>query len=125
MRTRAAARVAWSSCALTGACWGLALSLRILGGAPLGPTRESSGAAGDALFAGLVVTTFVSVAILGALIAARTPQNVVGWLICGASVIIGYVVFAGGYAGYALHVAPGSPPGAATAVVAWLGACLG
>ena len=55
---------------------------------------------------------------IGALIAARQPQNAVGWLMCAYGVEGGLEQLVTEYGKYALLTAPGSLP--AGAVVAWL-----
>ena len=61
-------------------------------------------------------------ATVGALIASRHPENPIGWLFCGAALLVAIGFFAEEYARYALVTNPGSLPGGL--VMAWLAAWL-
>jgi hypothetical protein len=64
------------------------------------------------------VVSVVAFPTLGALIAARRPENRIGWMFCAIGVLYGLWLFTSQYAIYALLTEPGSVPGAAAA--AWL-----
>src|SRR5919108_333729 len=95
---RAAAHFAW-------ALWAIGTALCVLG--PL--TWALSGFAhvdGNVLYrAGLPLgvvygVVFVAVATQGALIAARWPHNPIGWMGCAAAILVGLLVFGGGFYAY-------------------------
>jgi hypothetical protein len=56
----------------------------------------------------LLLLTFPTV---GALVAARRPENPIGWIFCAVGLVFGLGVAAEGYASYALHVRSGPLPG--------------
>src|SRR5919204_3025005 len=103
---RAAARLAW-------ALWAIGVALCVLG--PL--AWALSGFAhvdGNVLYrAGLPLgvvygVVFVAVATQGALIAARWPHNPIGWMGCAAAILVGLLVFGGGFYAYAWTAGAGS-----------------
>jgi hypothetical protein len=114
MRTRAAPRFAWL-------LWSLALGLvpvSLMFGvltfsAQLPKSREPFLVAIVVLDALLVLY-----GTLGALIASRRPQNLIGWIFCSVAVLLGLVSAAYGYADYALYARDNHLPGAVFA--AWL-----
>ena len=59
----------------------------------------------------------VTLPLVGALIASRRPTNVIGWLFCGAGLLLAVTGAAYGYAGYALVAEPRLAGGVASA---WL-----
>jgi hypothetical protein len=52
----------------------------------------------------------VGASTVGAIIASRRTQNLIGWLLCVSGLVFGVVMFATEYAIYALLVAPGTLP---------------
>ena len=67
------------------------------------------------LSAAFTLTTLVF-ALVGAIVSSRLPANPIGWLFCGAGVVLGMESATYGYAAYALVAHPGlpgasSPPG--------------
>ncbi len=98
MGTRAAARLAWSVCALVLVLIACALALAFLNGADVDAVSFPLGLTASALVGGLV--------------ASRRPENPVGWFFLGGAVCFAFVEFAGGYATYGLLTAPGALPGA-------------
>ena len=107
MNSRTAAWLAWSTVPLTMAFAALSLVF---------------GSAGDPTqFSGGIVPTLglVLSAALGALIAARRPDNPIGWIFCAVALLRALEVFARNYASYTLVTAPGSLPGGVA--MAWLG----
>ncbi|MCA1552829.1 MAG: hypothetical protein LC737_00460 [Chloroflexi bacterium] len=70
---------------------------------------------GPRVFAGALAVTY---AVVGALIGARQPRNLVGWLFCGVGLCFGILAFSDEYAAYALLKAPGTLP--AGMQMAWL-----
>ena len=59
----------------------------------------------------------VALPLVGALIAARHPANAIGWLFCGAGILLAIAGATYGYAGYALTGDRNLPGGVAAA---WL-----
>ena len=73
------------------------------------------------LFSEYVVDTVAAAlafATVGAIVAARRPGNLVGWLCCAAGVGTGMVAWTGQYARYALVMRPDDLPGGTVAL--WL-----
>lgn len=115
MSRRTAARLAWSLCGLSVALGALSLLLLMLNSASSNaPIYPYWGA--DAVTA--IVYPFV-----GALIVARQPRNLVGWVfvLLGLASASGRV--ANEYAKYVLFVAPGMLP--EVAIIAWAASWLG
>lgn len=108
--SRLASRLAWLTWALSIVFLVLALSISYTNG----PSTFFDNIAVNALG---VPTLFVY-ATVGALIASRRPQNVIGWTFCGAALLASFGTFAEEYAHYALITAPGSLPGGWA--MAWL-----
>jgi hypothetical protein len=110
MRRRAAARVAWSACALSLALTMLSLVLLILNlSHPEVPVYSFW--IENVLFS-------VGFSIVGAVIVPRVPPgNPVGWLFCAIGLLWAVAHFSAEYAIYALLSAPGSLP--AGGVVSW------
>jgi hypothetical protein len=101
-----AARLAWSLGAgcVAGTLGGIVLAILN------GHSRLEDAAAAVAL---------LSYPVVGALIAARQPGNLVGWVLCAAGVCSTLGLASDAYADYALVTAPGSLPGGLW--VAWAG----
>jgi len=79
------------------------------------------------LSAAFTLTTLVF-ALVGAIVASRLPANPIGWLFCGAGVVLGMESATYGYAAFALVAHPGLPGGVVTAWLSswlWLPALLG
>jgi hypothetical protein len=106
MKTRAAARLAWSLCAgcIAGIC-GLVV-LKALNGA-------------TDLWSMPVVVAPLAFAVVGALVASRQQRNPVGWQLLAVGVFMTANLAGESYARYALLTAPGSLPGGLYG--AWLG----
>jgi hypothetical protein len=109
---RFSTRLAWSLWALTVALMALTVVFTAL--YPL--SRDALSNAVNFAIAILFVATFQTV---GALIAARRPENPIGWVFCGMGLTLVAAVFFGNYAEYSLVVEPGALPRAETA--AWVG----
>jgi hypothetical protein len=65
---------------------------------------------------GPISNLFIAVALLayptvGAIVASRRPNNLVGWILCGIGLLFGVAAFADAYAYYARAAGPGSLPG--------------
>jgi hypothetical protein len=65
---------------------------------------------------GPISNLFIAVALLayptvGAIVASRRPNNLVGWILCGIGLLFGVEAFAEAYAYYARAAGPGSLPG--------------
>ncbi len=100
---RAAARLAWSVCALVLVLIACALALAVLNGTDV--------------YAVSFPLSLTASAVVGGLVASRRPENPIGWFFLGGAVCYAFVAFAGGYATYGLLTAPGALPGARA--VAW------
>jgi len=110
MSPRTARRLAWS-------IWGAALLFTAVGALLLVPNRATLASSSfvvvpAAFLAGPVYAT------LGALIAARHPRNLIGWLLLGVGLNNSLTQFGTEYAILGLHTWPGSLP--AATFVAWL-----
>jgi uncharacterized membrane protein YhdT len=114
MSRRAAARLAWSLCALSLAL--TALSLLLLNLNLSHPNTH--------IYAPWLDNTLTAVfyPTVGALVASRRPVNPVGWLLCLFGLVISISHFSAEYAIYALLAQPDSlPAGEALAwIVSWL-----
>jgi hypothetical protein len=111
MSIRAAARLAWSMCALSLALTALSLLLLVLNlshpDVPIHPYWT--------------VNTLIAVgfAPVGAIIVPRiSPKNPIGWLFCAIGFLWGMMHFSAQYAIYTLLAAPGSLP--ASKAAAWM-----
>src|SRR5919199_653279 len=111
---RAAARLAWTSCALSLAL--TALSLLLLALNLSHPNTHIFGSWLDTTLSAL------SYAPVGALIASRHPENPVGWLLCLYGLVISISHFGAQYATHTLLAQPESlPAGEAMAwIVSWV-----
>jgi hypothetical protein len=109
---RVYSRLAWFICLLCVALASGSLLLALLNGRTPGEILIEENIIGIA-----VLTMAVSV--VGALVAAHRPENLIGWIFCAASLFQGLANFGYEYATYALLTEPGSLPlGAETS---WLG----
>jgi hypothetical protein len=98
-------RLAWSLCALSLALTAAGVVFIVLARFSL-EELAASGAYLNDLF---VAITFPAV---GALIASRRPDNVIGWIFSGVGLLVAAILLAGTYAEYGLETEPGSVPGA-------------
>jgi signal transduction histidine kinase len=110
-RRGAAIVLAWSTPTLCGAFAVATLWLAVLNGRTLGTMVVDQG------IAALVVLSLACSAV-GGLLAARRPDDSLGWLFCAAGVLQGVLVLAEEYGLYALRTRPGLLPLGAEA--AWL-----
>jgi len=108
MPARRSARLAWS---LAGACVALVLASLVL---LLAVSR--AGDLSQYYYEDAAVA--VAFALLGALVAARRPENPIGWLFLAIGLSGALGVVSNEYVHYALVTAPGALPGAA--IAAWL-----
>jgi hypothetical protein len=108
---RTAARLAWAACGCALALLFTALAFVVLNRSTPGTTGSS---VGDTMFS-IALLTFPTV---GALVAARRPDNPIGWIFVGLGLTFAINAFAGEYAVYALLTEPGSLPGGEA--MAWL-----
>jgi hypothetical protein len=97
-RPQLAARLAWPACGLT---------LALLAAALLIPADLPVGMTGVAPLAVWAATS----AVVGAVVAARRPENPIGWLLSAGGLLVSFGLFAGQYAYYTLVTRPGSLPG--------------
>ena len=109
MSPRTAAVLAWSMLALSAALAAGALVLLTL--------VRISLPAGTASFSILFALIMLAYAAIGAFIAARRPQNPIGWIFCIVGLTGEGQVLAQAYAGYALLAVPGRLP--AGELIAW------
>ncbi|HEY2957753.1 MAG TPA: hypothetical protein VGM21_06030 [Actinomycetota bacterium] len=98
MRTRTAARLAWSLCAGCLVGGGAVVVLQVLN-RPAG------------LGFAPVLAALLAFAVVGGLVASRQPRNPVGWLLLVVGLCITVRMVGEGYARHALVTAPGSLPG--------------
>ncbi len=103
MSHRAAAWLAWSLCALCVALAAIAVLLALL--TLPGPTKSSSN---WGVFFAVSLLVYPTV---GAFLASRRPENLIGWLLCTIGLLFVIEGFALVYAGYALSVESDSLPG--------------
>ena len=96
MSRRAASWIAWSTCGLTLIMIACAVALAV-------PNRYGLGVV-------LFILTEVSAALVGALIASRRPENLVGWLISSHALFFTLGEFSRQYAIFGLLTEPGSLP---------------
>ena len=101
-----AARLAWSICALC--------VVGAVGGIVLGVLNRHSHPREAAMAAALL-----SYPVVGALVGARQPRNLVGWALCAVGVCFTLQLASDPYARYALVTSPGLLPGGVW--VAWAG----
>ncbi len=94
---RAAARLAWFVCTITGVLLAGAVALAML--------SDRFGA-----YYGLFAVDLMLCVLVGALIASRKPANTVGWILLGGAVCLALQEFAREYAAHGLLVRPGSLP---------------
>ena len=114
MSTRTAARLAW-------ALWAFAVALAALMGLFYVLSLPAWGEVPDRAppwFVPIMALMLVSFSTVGAVIAARRPDNAVGWSLSAIALTLGGTFAAQSYADYTLIAAPGSLPGGAVAV--WL-----
>src|SRR5215216_813545 len=105
MSPQAAARLAWSVCAVSLLLMAVSLVLIVLGSStplPRGwsPWRDQA----------LSLVALIGAPVLGGLIASRRPENLYGWLWLGVGLSFALVELAEPYAAYALVAEPGSLP---------------
>ena len=112
--TRAAPWLAWSLWALALALAVLLLLFYLLSLSAWGEVPDRA----PPWFAPLMALMVVSFSTVGAIIAARRPDNAVGWSLLVISLALGVAFVGQVYADYTLVAAPGSLPGGAVAV--WL-----
>jgi signal transduction histidine kinase len=104
-------RLAWGSFAISVALCIAATVVLVLGwDTPIGPTEF--GVKGYGIAFSLVIGG------VGAVIAARRPENPIGWIFCVLGVVAGVLAFATEYARWALVHEEGRPPGGLFA--AWI-----
>jgi hypothetical protein len=108
MSPRVAASLAWLLCVASITLGLLGLVLESLNGHQI----AASGVIGIALLA-------ITFPLVGAVVAARRPQNSLGWIFCLIGLFYGLTVTGEAYAIYALQTAPGSLPGGE--LMSWVG----
>jgi signal transduction histidine kinase len=96
--------------------WSLyALALVLAAGGEVFVVLTSSGVLENTLFA----LIFMAMGLTGALIATRRPDNAIGWLLVGTTLVIALAFVTSGAAIYSFETNPGSIPGARW--LAWVG----
>jgi hypothetical protein len=103
------ARLAWSVCALSLVLAGFGVAFMVLNHFDL----EAVAAEGAYLNDLLVAATFP---VVGALIASRRPDNVIGWIFSGTGLVVAAILFAGTYGVYGVETNPGSLPASDLAI---------
>ena len=116
MNTRTARRLALSSWGLSVLFAAAALAIMFLGWSAEVPIHETA----PVLYPALLATAFSTI---GALVASRRPENLIGWLMCAEGLLFALNALAGSYAALALYSGPEPMPGAALAAWAnvWTG----
>jgi hypothetical protein len=112
MSSRTASQTAWS-------LWALAVALAALMGLFYVLSLPAWGEVPDRAppwFVPMMALMLVSFSTVGAVIAARRPDNAVGWSLSAIALALGGTFAAQSYADYTLVAAPGSLPGGAVAV---------
>ena len=109
---RVSSGLAWIICLLCGALAAGSLVLGPLNGRTPGESLIDEGIIGIAV----LTMTF---SVVGALIAAHRPENLIGWVFCAAALFQGLANFGYEYATYALLTRPGSLP--LGAEMSWVG----
>jgi hypothetical protein len=95
--------MAWSVWALCVALFAFAVLLDFF--SPSVPTR------GGPIFDGYIGIALLAYPTVGAIVASRRPNNLVGWIFCGMGLVFGVGVFAEAYAYYTLAAGSDSLPG--------------
>ena len=116
MSARTSARIGWSLCALAAVLVVISILFSVL-------NRDVSGQ-GDygSAFDAISVVALLAFPVVGALIVARHPANLIGWLFCAVGIPFGISGVAYGWGAYGLFADPGALPGADWG--AWLGSWL-
>ena len=110
MSTRTAGRLAFSSWILSILSAVAALMIMFLGWSAEVPTHQTM----PVLFPVLLATAFSTV---GALVASRRPENLIGWIMCAVGLLFALNSLADSYAAHALY--SGSEPMTGAAFAAW------
>ncbi len=110
MSTRTVGRLAPSSWVLSIFFAAAALAIMFIGWSAEVPTHETL----PVLYPVLLATAFSTV---GAVVASRRPENLIGWIMCATGLLFALNGLAGSYAVHALYSNPEPMPGAAFA--AW------
>jgi signal transduction histidine kinase len=110
MSTRTAGRLALFSWVLSVFFAAAALAIIFLGWSAEVPTYETA----PVLYPVLLATAFSTV---GALVASRRPENLIGWIMCATGLLSALNGLAGSYAAHALY--SGSEPMSGAAFAAW------
>ncbi len=105
IKPRTATRLAWGLWALATALWISALILLILNG-----DTPQAGVLGSPSATGLFGAAFLAFPTVGAVVASRRPENVLGWLFCAAGVVFEATNLLDQYMARALLTDPGSLP---------------
>jgi hypothetical protein len=103
MSRRAAALLAWSALTLCIVLAAIAVLLALL--TPPGHTKTISN------WGAFLSVSLLVYPIVGAFVASRRPENLVGWMLCAIGFLFVLEGFALDYAGYTLLVEPYSLPG--------------
>lgn len=120
MRTTSKRRFAWATLAAALALYCGALALD-LAGPPAGASGwGSSGPVGRFL----VPTALLAFPVVGGIVAARRPDNTIGWILLAAGVAWSWIFFVEAYAAFGLIERPGSVPAplhvGATSLALWV-----
>src|SRR5829696_1465158 len=99
MSRRTAAWLAWSLCAVCVALAALAVVLALH--TPPGPMKR------DSIWGVVIAVSLLTYPPVGAFVASRRPENLIGWILCGVGVRFVIEGFALVHAGYALSAQPG------------------
>jgi hypothetical protein len=111
MTTRRLAAVIW------GVCLALAIGTLVLLVIGAGEHTKADGSTFDGWGGLAFVTASMAFATVGAMIAARVPENSIGWIFCLTGVVLGVADFGSQYAEQMLFVSSNLLPGARTAAL--------
>jgi signal transduction histidine kinase len=106
MGSRTATWLAWSMCLVAAAAIAGALAVDVV-------------ASSLDAFTILGIPAILAFSVVGALVAARRPDNPIGWILCAVGLSFALGSLSGEYATYTLITEPGSLPGGH--LMAWLG----
>ncbi len=90
--------------------WALSVPLIAFSGV-LGFLSTSARSGSDSIMLFLLPLLSLMFVTVGAIVASRRPENLIGWIFCTAGFLFSVVVSAQAYSTYALYVHPGQLPG--------------
>ncbi|MBA2725952.1 MAG: hypothetical protein H0U53_08185 [Actinobacteria bacterium] len=107
MTSTAASRLAWGLFVFVALLFTAGIWLEVINVPPPDQLSWDGGTVSDFVFLAVIF----SFPVVGALIASKHPDNVIGWIMIGIGFVQGVSEVLDGYALYGLYTAPGSLPG--------------